>query len=75
MIRTQIYIPDSIHQAAKMLAQEQDRSLAELLRQIIVYGLKEERKKIKPKSLAPLTNLKITGGQKNLSANIDKYIY
>jgi len=75
MIRTQIYIPEPVHQAAKTLARHQNKTLADLLRRLIVSGLKEEKKKIKPKSLAPLSKLNITGGPKDLSKNMDKYLY
>ena len=75
MIRTQIYIPEPVHQTAKMLAQYRDESLAELLRRYIVYGIKKEKKKIKNKSLDSLVKLNITGGPKDLSSNMDKYLY
>lgn len=75
MLRTQIYIPEPIHQTAKYLAQVQNESLASLLRRLITEGIKEEKKKISPKSLSPLTKLNIKGGPKDLSANLDKYLY
>ncbi|MBU1127154.1 hypothetical protein KKF11_02315 [Patescibacteria group bacterium] len=75
MIRTQIYVPEPVHQAAKMLASRQNKTLAELLRYFIVSGLLKEKKKIKPKSLTPLTKLNITGGPKDLSSKMDKYLY
>ena len=75
MLRTQIYIPEPIHQAAKTLARSQNESLAKLLRRLIVAGLKEEKAKIKPKNLSSLIGLNITGGPKDLSSKIDKYLY
>lgn len=75
MIRTQIYVPEPVHQAAKIIAQRQKKSLAELLRRFIIEGLQKEKKKLKPKSLASLTKLNITGGPKDLSSKMDKYLY
>lgn len=75
MIRTQIYIPYELHQAAKTIAKRKDESLAKVLRQFIARGIKEERKQLKPKSLSFLTKLNITEGPKDLSSNMDKYLY
>jgi len=76
MIRTQIYIPEEIHQATKFLAQKQGKSMAELLRSFITIGVVEERKKKKKqRSLSSLARLGIKSGPKDLSKNIDKYLY
>lgn len=75
MIRTQIYIPETIHQETKLLARRKKQPMAELLRRFVIEGVKEEKRKIKPTSLDSLTNLKITGGSKNLSRDVDKYLY
>ncbi|OGG03125.1 hypothetical protein A2W14_04650 [Candidatus Gottesmanbacteria bacterium RBG_16_37_8] len=75
MIRTQIYIPDELHQEAKTIAKINEEPLAKVLRRIITAGIKEERQKLKPKSLSPLTKLNITDGPKDLSSNMDKYLY
>ena len=74
MIRTQIYIPEEIHQATKLLAKKQGRTLAELIRSFIAVGIIEEKKKAKMPSLEKLINLKIKGGPKDLSAKFDKYL-
>ena len=75
MIRTQLYIPEEYHQAAKMIAMRKDDSLANILRQFIAKGIKEERKYLKPQSLNDLTKLRITKGPKDLSTNMNKYLY
>ncbi|MDP3954968.1 MAG: hypothetical protein Q8Q15_01215 [bacterium] len=74
MMRTQIYIPDTLHQTAKNIAKRKEESLASLLRRFIAKGVKEEEDKIKPKSLTSLAKLNITEGHKNLSSNMDKYL-
>ena len=75
MIRTQIYIPDNLHQTAKFIAMHKDESLAKLLRQFIARGVKDEKRKLKTKSLSSLAKLNITEGPKDLSSNMDKYLY
>ena len=75
MIRTQIYIPSSLHQDAKNIAQRKNESLAKLLRELIASGLTKEKSKLQPKSLSSLGNLNITGGPKDISQNMDKYLY
>lgn len=75
MIRTQIYIPEDLHQATKLLALKQKKTLAELIRNFIAVGIIEEKKNIKTRSLSSLAKLNIKGGPKDLSKNIDKYLY
>lgn len=75
MIRTQIYIPEEVHYMAKIIAKTKEEPLARVLRNYIAKGIKEEKKKLKPKPLASLAKLNITKGPKNLSRNMDKYLY
>ena len=74
MIRTQIYIPETLHQRAKSLARAKKRSLANLYRSFIANGLSAEEK-TRGTSLDSLIKLNIKGGPKDLSANIDHYLY
>lgn len=75
MIRTQIYIPEDLHLEAKMIAKRKDESLAELIRKLVRAGVKEEKKRIAKNSLNSLAKLGITAGPKDLSRNLDKYLY
>lgn len=75
MVRTQIYIPDFLHQTAKNLAAQRNESLAELLRKFISQGIVQEKKKRRIKTLSSLSGLKIKGGPKDLSKNLDAYLY
>lgn len=72
MIRTQIYIPETLHQRAQTLARSKKQSLAHLYRNFIAKGLKKE---IHTRDLTSLAKLNLKGGPKNLSRNIDKYLY
>lgn len=72
MIRTQIYIPETLHQRAKSMARSKKQSVAKLYRDFIANGLKEE---VRTKDLTSLAKLNLKGGPKNLSRDIDKYLY
>lgn len=74
MIRTQIYIPETLHQRAKTVAGRNRESLAKLLRRFILNGLQAESK-VRDKDLTALAKLNVRGGPKNLSRDIDSYIY
>ncbi len=75
MKRTQIYISETTHQEAKTLAQYKNKTLACLFREYITEGIQEERKKTNPNSLKQFSTLGLTGGPKDLSAKMDRYLY
>ncbi len=72
MIRTQIYIPETLHERAKTVARSKKQSLANLYRSFIANGLKASSG---GGDLTALAKLNIKGGPKNLSSDIDKYLY
>lgn len=72
MIRTQIYIPETLHQRAKNVATSKKKSIANLYRDFITAGLKKE---VRTKNLTSLAKLNLKGGPINLSRDIDKYLY
>lgn len=73
MIRTQIYIPETLHERAKSIARGKKQSLANIYRGFIANGL--ETSKNRGGDLTALAKLNIKGGPKNLSRDIDKYLY
>ena len=73
MIRTQIYIPETLHERAKMIAKNKKKSLANIYRGFIANGLKAAQ--TPGNDLSSLAKLNIKGGPKNLSRDIDKYLY
>jgi len=72
MIRTQIYIPETLHERSKNVARNKKQSLANLYRGFIASGLKASSR---GGDLTALAKLNIKGGPKNLSRDIDKYLY
>ena len=73
MVRAQIYIPETMHERAKLLAKNKKRSIAHLYRTFIASGLKTSENR--GRDLTALAKLNIKGGPKNLSRDLDKYIY
>ena len=73
MIRAQIYIPETLHERAKSIARAKKQSLANLYRGFIANGLKASQNR--SGDLTALAKLNIKGGPKNLSRDIDKYLY
>ena len=57
------------------MERKEKEPMAEVLRRFIVKGVREEAAGLKQKPLTDLTRLKITGGPKDLSKNMDKYLY
>lgn len=75
MIRTQIYIPETLHERAKNMARSKKQSLANVYRDFIANGLQDAEKKRSGNSLDSLIKLNLKGGPKDLSTNIDYYLY
>ncbi|MEK7534776.1 MAG: hypothetical protein AAB600_05635 [Patescibacteria group bacterium] len=75
MIRAQIYIPETLHERAKIIARNKKQSLANLYREFINNGLKKETSKNRGGDLTVLAKLNIKGGPNNLSRDMDKYLY
>ena len=72
MIRTQIYIPETLQERAKRLARSKKQSVAKLYRNFIAHGLKQTSGK---GDLTSLIKLRLKGSPRNLSEQMDKYLY
>ncbi|MFB6226067.1 MAG: ribbon-helix-helix protein, CopG family [Candidatus Paceibacteria bacterium] len=75
MKRTQLYIPENLHKKIKAEAKEEGRSMSDLMREFIAEGLEHKKKQKKQVDLTDLANLNLSGGPKDLSKNMDSYIY
>ncbi len=77
MIRTQIYIEKDAHTQLSRYAQEREKSMAEIIRDFIQQGLaKKKHEDMSGKQvLARIAGLKFKGGDTDLSANINHYLY
>lgn len=77
MIRTQVYIPENLHKKLIYLSKKKGYSMAESIRLFIEEGIKkDETLDISGKDvLKKISLLGFSGGDKNLSSNIDKIMY
>ena len=78
MLITQIYLPEEQHAELNRIAKKLDTSMAEIIRKMISFGLKRKIMYVLPKEkndLWKLADANISGGPKNLSDNLDKYLY
>lgn len=77
MIRTQIYIPEEEHKKLLRIAQDKKIPMAKIVRDFISDGLQKERQKdySGKRTLKILSTLGLSGGPKDLSKNIDHYLY
>lgn len=77
MVRTQIYLPEVIHQRLTLIAKQKRLSMAYLIRKFIEGGLKFDQDKdiSGVKAMKGVLGMQITGGPKDLSKNLDGYLY
>jgi hypothetical protein len=75
MIRTQFYLPEDLTWELKLLAQQLDVSLAEVVRKALIRGIPEIKKK-RTKGLGAIIGMiKIDKAPRDLSERIDKYLF
>ena len=77
MKRTQIYIEENLHKQVTQLAERRGFSMAEIIRDFIRTGLnKQKNTDFSGKSVMQrIAKLRFKGGPKDLSANLDNYLY
>lgn len=74
MFRTQVYLPRDLYQNIHLLAEKENKSKAELIRELLIEGLRRKQ------NLGTSTLLKIAkkatkGAPTDLSSKLDKYLY
>ncbi|MDP2638412.1 MAG: ribbon-helix-helix domain-containing protein [Candidatus Levybacteria bacterium] len=77
MIRTQIYLPKELYQEIDLVAKKENKPKAEIIREAVEEALEKKRGNagdvlLKLAKMAKKYNWK---GPKDLSKNIDKYLY
>ena len=77
MIRTQIYIPETVHTKLQQLAEAKRQPMAEIVREFIEDGLQKTQNTDTSgvSVLQALANLKLKGGPSDLATNLDHYLY
>lgn len=75
MIRTQLYLPEELTLELKLLAQQLDVPIAEVIRKALTKGIHEVKKK-KTKGLEGIVGMiKSDKAPRDLSEKLDKYLY
>lgn len=76
MIRTQIYIPKAAHLKLANLSRAYKEPIAKIVRDFIDQCLRKVEMDYSGKSaMQAISGLKLRGGPKDLSANLDNYLY
>lgn len=77
MIRTQIYIPEDTHRKLRRLAEQKAQPMAEIVRDFIKEGLQKAQTSDNSgkKNLLSIAQMRLKGGDINLSQNIDHFLY
>jgi len=77
MIRTQVYLEEQTHKDLQHLAQQEQKSMAEVTREILKVGV-AKRKTVDTsgiKNLLAIANMGLVSDDPYLSENIDHYLY
>jgi len=72
MVRTQIYLPQKTYEQVKSWAQEESKSMAEKIRELLDKRLKKHKK---TEPVLKLLMKKTFKGPGDLARNHDKYLY
>ena len=77
MVRTQIYLPETVHKRLTSMAKQRKLSMGHLIRAFIEGSLSKEQSQYisSQKAMRKLFEMNITGGPKDLSKNLDSYLY
>lgn len=75
MIRTQLYLPEDTRLDLYLLAQKEEKRVSQIVREILNEGIKRKKQASGGKTLLKIARYGFTKGPKDLSTNIDSYLY
>lgn len=75
MLRTQLYLPEDLRQEINAVARQEKKPAAEIMRDLLLEGIKNRHQQTAGAAMARLASLKVKGGPSDLSVNLDKYLY
>lgn len=76
MIRTQLYLPKSLYQSIELIAKREKKPKAQVIREGMEKHVETKiHQETLGEALARLSKHAIKGLPKDLSSNIDKYLY
>jgi len=75
MIRTQVYLPKLLYDNISTVAKKEQKAAAQIVRELLEEGITKKTKSANSgKALLKLSRIKARG-PRNLSINLDKYLY
>lgn len=74
MIRTQVFLPEETYQYLKIQAQKEKKPAAQVIREVLKAGIKRRYPQKNNDVWAKLAKIGAKG-PRDLSKNIDKYLY
>ena len=77
MVRTQVYLPEIVHKRLTSMAKQRKLSMAYLIRRFLEGGLQREQSQdlSGQKAMRKVLEMGISGGPKDLSKQLDSYLY
>jgi metal-responsive CopG/Arc/MetJ family transcriptional regulator len=75
MLRTQVYLPEDLRQEIDAVARKEKKPAAKVIRELLIEGINKKHKETAGMALSRLTALTVKGGPKDLSINLDTYLY
>ena len=75
MKRTQLYLPEETYNKLLFLAAKEKKVVSQLIREILKEAILRRKQSSRGKFLKKLSHYNITRGPRDLSANLDKYLY
>jgi hypothetical protein len=75
MFKIQIYLPEYLRQEIDAVARSEKIPASKVIREILIDGISKRNKETAGAALNKLTAFKVKGGPKDLSINLDKYLY
>lgn len=75
MRRTQIYLPETTYRVLLKLRKQRKQSIAQIIRDILHRNFIAEELDSAEFDLENMAELKLCGGPKDLSENLDDYLY
>lgn len=75
MKRTQLYLPEETHNELLFLAAKEKKVVSQVVREMLKEAILRKKQVSRGKFLKKLANYGVTKGPRDLSSNLDKYLY
>lgn len=75
MRRTQLYLPEETHSELLFLAAKEKKVVSQIVREILKEAILRKKQASRGRFLKKLADYGATKGPRDLSSNLDKYLY